>query len=248
VCSSDLEQFEDLVAVGTAHGVDRQRHSRQVSLQVGRGQFLEAVADDKYARARRRSGQRQHRHHSRHNRELARSRHRANFYTSQMRPSPVVIVGILLGLALVLPGCGDQSAPAAGTGAVTPHGVEAGASPATSTCRTQLHGLLGSMDDLRGKLAVGLSYGAYLHEVKAAQGTYDRVPVDRLQLGCLVKVGTPAERALNLYLDAANTWGECLTNASCDSESVEPKLQRSWALASDRLSLAQKGLRPRSRD
>jgi hypothetical protein len=104
------------------------------------------------------------------------------------------------------------------------------------------------MDELRGRLAVGLSYGVYLHEVKAAQAAYDRVPADSLELGCLVKVGTPAERALNLYLAAVNTWGDCLTSPSCDSESVEPKLQRKWALASDRLSSAQQGLRGGGRD
>lgn len=154
----------------------------------------------------------------------------------------------MLGLALTLPGCGDQSSTAAGTGAATRPGVEVRAPATTRTCRSQLHGLLGSMDDLRGKLAVGLSYGAYLHEVKTVQAAYDGVPLDRLGLSCLVKAGTPAERALNLYLAAANTWGECLTSASCDSEAVEPKLQRKWALASDRLSSAQKGLRPGSRD
>jgi hypothetical protein len=164
-----------------------------------------------------------------------------------MRLSPLATVGILLGLVLILPGCGDQSAPAAGTGSAAVRGVESGVSAATRTCRAHLHGLLNSMDDLRGQLVVGLSYGAYLHEVRAAQATYDGVPVDRLELSCLVKVGTPAERALNLYLDAANTWGDCLTSTSCDSESVEPKLQRKWALASGRLSLAQKGLRASGR-
>lgn len=161
-----------------------------------------------------------------------------------MRLGPAATVGILLGLALILPGCGDQSAPAADTEAATPAGVKAAVpSPATRTCRAQLRGFLGSMDDLRGKLAVGLSYGVYLHEVRAVQAAYDHVPVDSLELACLVRAGTPAERALNLYLAAANTWGECLTSASCDSESVEPKLQRRWALASDRLSSAQKSLR-----
>jgi hypothetical protein len=164
-----------------------------------------------------------------------------------MRLSPVATVGILLGLALVLPGCGDQTEPVTNTRAA-PHDVETVASAATSSCRALLHGLLGSMDGLRGELAVGLNYGTYLHGVKAAQGEYDHVPVDRLRLDCLVKVGTPAERALNLYLDAANTWGDCLTSASCDSESIEPKLQHEWALASDQLSLAQRGLRSRSRD
>lgn len=165
-----------------------------------------------------------------------------------MRLSLAATVGILLGLALILPGCGGQAAPAAGTGTAPARGVEPAASAVTRACRTQLHGLLDSMDELRGKLAVGLSYGVYLHQVKAVQAAYDGVQVDRLGLGCLVKSGTPAERALNLYLAAANTWGECLTSASCDSESVEPKLQRRWALASTRLSSAQRGLRPGGRD
>jgi hypothetical protein len=162
-----------------------------------------------------------------------------------MRLSLAATVGILLGLALILPGCGGQAAPAAGTGTGSARGLELAAPAVTRTCRTQLHGLLGSMDELRGKLAVGLSYGAYLHHVKALQAAYDGVPVDRLELSCLVRSGTPAERALNLYLAAANTWGECLTSASCDSESVEPKLQRKWALASTRLSSAQRALQPR---
>jgi hypothetical protein len=165
-----------------------------------------------------------------------------------MRLSLAATVGILLGLALILPGCGGQAAPAAGTETKPARGVEPAASAITRTCRVQLHGLLDSMDELRGKLAVGLSYGVYLHRVKAVQAAYDGVQVDRLGLGCLVRSGTPAERALNLYLAAANTWGECLTSASCDSESVEPKLQRRWALASTRLSSAQKGLRPGGRD
>jgi hypothetical protein len=160
-----------------------------------------------------------------------------------MRLSPAVTVGILLGLALILPGCGDQRSAAAGTGTATPRGAEASVPAVTRTCRAQLHDLLDSMDSLRGNLAVGLSYGAYLHEVRAAQAAYRDVPVDRLELACLVTVGTPAERALNRYIAAANTWGDCLALVSCDSETVEPKLQRKWALASDRLSSAEEGLR-----
>jgi len=165
-----------------------------------------------------------------------------------MRLSPAVTVGILLGLALATPGCGGQAAPSAGTGGVAAQGVETDSPATTRTCRSELHGLLDSMDELRGKLAVGLSYGAYLHEVKGVQAAYDRVPVDRLRLDCLVKAGAPAEQALNRYIAAADTWGHCLTLASCDSEAVEPKLQRGWALASGRLSAAQRGLRPGIRD
>jgi hypothetical protein len=160
-----------------------------------------------------------------------------------MRLGPAATVGILLGLALILPACGEQHSEAVGTGTAPPRGAEAGFSEATRTCRAQLHDLLGSMDALRRKLAAGLRYDAYLHEVRAARGTYDGVPVDRLALGCLATAGAPAERALNRYTEAANTWGDCLASASCDTESVEPKLQHEWAIASERLSSAQRGLR-----
>ncbi len=160
-----------------------------------------------------------------------------------MRLGPVATVGILLGLALILPGCGDRNSATAGAGTTLPQGTQAAHSAPTRTCKTQLGDLLGSMDTLRQKLAVGLNYGAYLHEVRTARDAYDGVPVDRLALACLIAVGTPAERALNRYTEAANTWGDCLASASCDSESVEPKLQHEWALASERLSSARQGLR-----
>ncbi len=160
-----------------------------------------------------------------------------------MRLGPAATVGILLGLALILPGCGDRNPATAGTGTTAPQATQSAHSAPTRTCRAELGDLLDSMGALRQKLAVGLNYGAYLHEVRTVRDAYDRVPVDRLALACLATVGTPAERALNRYTEAANTWGDCLASASCDSESVEPKLQREWELASERLSSAQQGLR-----
>jgi hypothetical protein len=157
--------------------------------------------------------------------------------------SPAATVGILLGLALIMPACGDKGSATADAGTAHPRQAERSVSAATRTCRSQLHGLLDSMDALREKLAVGLSYNDYLREVRAARAAYAGIPVDRLELGCLTTVGTPAERALNRYTEAANTWGDCLALVSCDSESVEPKLQHEWALASERLSSAQAGLR-----
>lgn len=123
-------------------------------------------------------------------------------------------------------------------------GKPASGSVARRQCRRQLGGFLGSLDALRGKLAVGLSYEDYLHEVRATKAVYNGLAPDRLAIGCLATAGTPGERALNWYLDAANTWGDCLADVSCSTESVEPKLQHRWALASALLSSAQKALRP----
>jgi hypothetical protein len=157
-----------------------------------------------------------------------------------MRLSSAATVCILLSLALILPACGDERTVAAdrtvaSSGAKAPTGDK--------RCLGQLRTFIDSMDALRDRLAVGLNYEDYLHEVRAVKGVYDGIPVDRLTIGCLAVVGTPGERALNRYLDAANTWGNCLATASCETESIEAKLQRKWALASDQLSSAQRGLR-----
>lgn len=55
----------------------------------------------------------------------------------------------------------------------------------------------------------------------------------------MTATGTPAEDALNRYIDAANAWGECLADASCATATIEPVLQRRWRLASRSLSAAE---------
>lgn len=99
------------------------------------------------------------------------------------------------------------------------------------------------MDRLRGSLAAGLTYEQYLGDVRRARAIHSRIDVDALQLGCLTLVGAPAERTLNRYVDAVNTWGDCLARPACESTSVEPRLQRTWQSASDSLTAAQSGLR-----
>lgn len=162
-----------------------------------------------------------------------------------MRLSSAATVGILLGLALMLSACGEDGTTAADkpvstartTSAESPSPV-----PTRSSCR-RLRPLLGSMTKLRDDLARGLSYDDYLREVQQVRAAYARLDADRLTAGCLLASGGPAERALNLYIDATNAWGDCLATVSCDTRSVEPKLQRKWARAAHQLAAAQQGLR-----
>jgi hypothetical protein len=152
--------------------------------------------------------------------------------------------GLILGLALVLSACGSEGKSMAGGGATTqvdkrrevPVG---GASP----CQGKLDGFLDSLDTLRGQLAVGLSYEAYVDEVRRIRKRYDGLPVDRLTIDCLIAVGTPSEKALDGYIEAVNLWGECLADVSCPAGSVEPKLQHKWQVASHWLSEAHLGSR-----
>ncbi len=157
-----------------------------------------------------------------------------------MRLSLAATVGMLLSLALVLPGCGEDHSTAAGE-------TTAIAAPAAKrqrgSCGPQLHRFLASMDALRDRLARGLSYDEYLREVKTLRAAYGALDARKLPIGCLLASGTPGERAYNLYIDAVNAWGDCLATVSCDTVSIEPKLQHRWALASAQLSDAQRGLR-----
>jgi hypothetical protein len=161
-----------------------------------------------------------------------------------MRPTtPAVRRRSLLGCALVgaaalvLSGCGGGGDATAGS-ALAPPARESKQAAASlgGRCPVQLDAFVKSLDTLRKQLAVGLTYDQYTARVKALRGRYDRVPVDHLALNCIVSTGTPGERAFNKYTDAANAWGVCLADASCDTATIEPVLQRKWSIAAHFLS------------
>jgi len=162
-----------------------------------------------------------------------------------MRLSSAATVGILLGLALILSACGEDGTTAAEKASrpttPTPAPV-AHVATARDGCR-QLRPFVGSMASLRDDLARGLSYDDYLREVQRVRTVYAHIDADKLTAGCLLAGGGPAELALNLYIDATNTWGDCLATVSCNTRTVEPKLQRKWALAAHQVMIAQQGLR-----
>jgi hypothetical protein len=159
-----------------------------------------------------------------------------------MRSGPTAA---LLSLALILPGCGDDGTAAAGSGKVSTNVTRTKASPsaAAKRCGAQLGDLLDSLESLGNTLAVGLDYEQYLGSVNGVRVSYAGVAADRLGIVCLSRVAAPAEGALNVYIDAANEWGNCLAASSCDPESIEPRLQREWERASEKLARAQGGLR-----
>jgi hypothetical protein len=162
-----------------------------------------------------------------------------------MRLSSAATVGILLGVALILGACGEDGTTAADKPAST---TNAAPTPSPHVAATRdscgrLRPFVGSMARLRDDLARGLSYDDYLREVQGVRAVYARIDADKLTAACLLVSGGPAERALNLYIDATNIWGDCLATVSCDTRSIEPKLQRKWALAAHQVTTAQQGLR-----
>lgn len=145
---------------------------------------------------------------------------------------------VLIGaVALVLPGCGGDSAATAESGGAPQPKQQAKVEVATGRpCPAQVGAFLKSLETLRRQLAAGLTYEQYAVRVKGLRRSYDDLPVGRLTLECLRSTGTPAEAALNKYVDAANAWGECLADVSCSTATIEPVLQRKWRVASRSLS------------
>lgn len=136
----------------------------------------------------------------------------------------------------------SKPAGTAGTTTAKDDGAKKHRARAGSLCQSQLGGFVGSMDSLRRRLAVGVTYDQYVNEVHAIRSTYDRIPTGEVEINCLGAVGTPAERAFNRYIAAANDWGECVSELGCESGTVEPVLQRRWRIAAHLLAEAREGL------
>jgi hypothetical protein len=155
--------------------------------------------------------------------------------------SVAIAVSALLGLALFLSACGGGDTTATGmeAGAKVKGGVTA--APRGERCSAQLRRFVGTLDRLRDVVVVGVTYDAYLAGVRDVQRSYERMPAGKLGIGCLLTVGAPAERSMNLYVEAANTWGNCLADTSCRIASIEAELRRDWDRASTLLSAAQAG-------
>jgi hypothetical protein len=143
--------------------------------------------------------------------------------------------------ALGLSACGDD-------GAATAEGTTAASSTSAVTdaprspdgpCPAKVSSFVSALDSLRRQLAVGLSYEQYAASVDGLRKNYGKIPVGQLTLQCLAGQGTPAEQALNRYIDGVNVWGECLADVSCTTVTIEPVLQRKWRGASRFLSEAQ---------
>lgn len=165
------------------------------------------------------------------------------------RVTPTACAALLAILLLALCGCGGDGAATADGTTVRSAGTSPAserpktpAKPAGGACKRQVGGFLTAMDALRERLVAGLSYEQYAEQVEAVRRSYDRVPVDELELACLAGAGTPGEQAFGKYIEAANSWGECIGESGCDAASVEPILQKQWRVASHFLDQAQAGL------
>jgi hypothetical protein len=108
-------------------------------------------------------------------------------------------------------------------------------------CSRQLGGFLSELDHLRKSLVIGVSYEQYVAELGTVRRTYAKVPVDALSFSCLSGPATAGEESFDGYLAAANVWGDCVSEAGCETPGLEPRLQREWRDAARHLRAAQRG-------
>jgi len=164
-----------------------------------------------------------------------------------MRLGAAPIACALLCLAPALSSCGGGGDAATGTPPRSGSTVSASRPAPRGSCGLQLDGFIGSLTALRRSLSRGLSYTEYLPTVRGVRIAYRAIKPRELDATCLLLAGGPAEQAFNSYIDAANSWGACLTTVGCTTASVELKLQRKWSHASEQLSRAQRAMKSPSR-
>jgi hypothetical protein len=167
------------------------------------------------------------------------------------------LVGLALIAALLLGGCGDGASETTGAETITARAdttaekprrgqtedTSKSRVPGGNLCQSQLGSFVGALDGLRRRLAVGVTYDQYIAEVEGIRSIYQRIPAKQLRIDCLTAVATPGEKAFNRYIEAANDWGDCVSELGCGSTEVEPVLQRRWRIASHFLSEAKDSLR-----
>ena len=108
--------------------------------------------------------------------------------------------------------------------------AEERAAAAVADCRQKLGPFVDRLESIDSRLSVGMTESVYSSQVGNARVAYDQVPFKRLKIDCLT-AGLSAEKAMNDYAKAADAWNNCLTDFSCDVDSIDPQLQSKWNAA-----------------
>lgn len=116
--------------------------------------------------------------------------------------------------------------------------------PAVSAeCAAKLQPLLDALQELDGRLDVGLTKVDYSERVGDVSVAYSRLDAEDLAAdpGCL-PTATKLEQAFNEYQLANNRWSECLGRTGCETDDIESQLQGHWRSASERIDEASAAL------
>lgn len=114
-------------------------------------------------------------------------------------------------------------------------------------CRGQMGDLNRSLNDLGGRLDVGMNFEDYSSEVGDISVIYNRIPFGKIELECLT-VGVKGEAAFQHFSKAYDIWNECISDLYCENDSIEPELQAQWLKADRKLRQAKSDLAALNQD
>ena len=161
-----------------------------------------------------------------------------------------------LGLTLLL-------AAACGGAAPTPSPVPTGPTPAptatprptpsptpsppptvSQACSDELAGMTDALEELDGRLDVGLTKADYGNRVGDISVESNRIDVEKLtaQGADCLGVALLLNAAFLEYIDANTIWGDCIQSTSCSTSSIEPQLQAHWLTAHQKIEDARRQL------
>jgi hypothetical protein len=138
-------------------------------------------------------------------------------------------------LSLLLIACGG----ATGSPTPPPPPTPTPAPTISEACAEQLEPVLEALEELDGRLDVGLTKVQYGERMGDIAVEYNRLDIDELsaEASCLA-VAVILEDAYNQYITANNEWSDCISDTDCDTESIQPTLQRHWSAASRKIEEA----------
>ena len=154
----------------------------------------------------------------------------------------LLLVLVAVSLATFLAGCGGQSAEEK---RADKDKEVAAAAKKKEAERQELIGETGELcdelvsdfreklEDLNSRLGVGIKPDDYSNRVGDIRVAYDKVEWDDTpNVYCLQKVGVPLETAMNDFVKAGATWGDCISDFDCDVEKDKlPGMQKKWTHA-----------------
>jgi hypothetical protein len=111
-------------------------------------------------------------------------------------------------------------------------------------CPPQYRAFVNALTVIDGRLTIGLNHASYANYLAKAQIAYNQTPFKSAPISCVALIGVPAERALNDYVKANNSWAACLsrvalsTKTNCQSGPGYASRRFYWSDASKNITKA----------
>lgn len=114
---------------------------------------------------------------------------------------------------------------------------------AQAGCKRQMGDLLDALEQIDGRLDVGLTNADLSSRLGDVAVAYNNIPSKKVSPACLLGVGVPLEDAYNEYSKSVNKWDACINDYYCSVEGAKlAELRGHWSKASKQITRADRFL------